>query len=397
VSVHAHTRVVARSALVVGALLAGASVLVVGHGQATAAADASRAAATSIAPLEAPPPAPDMLALQDALAQAIGSYWVPGKYAVAVTDLQTGESISVNGDQPQLSGCVVNLFALFQAVIDVWSGRYPQDVVDSLISATIWSSNAVTAHDLYGIIGNGDVVEGVRRVDHLIHDQLGLDAVVLEHPPAFGDSIGVSPDNWVSANAMNQALAALWHGEVVPEPSWRQYLLDHMTVVKPGLQYLTAAVPEVVSHKNGFLWASTGYVDNDVGIVRLQRGGTEYAYAFSFFSEGVTEEYADIPVGPQLAALAYQTMSARYPNRERKRGSGHMSPEPHLSIDASYASRLPRVWPPGAFGFSISPRQPPVSSPRASMNCLNRSRSPSTRRERKPIASPAVSTTPSGS
>jgi hypothetical protein len=247
------------------------------------------------------------------MAQAINSYWVPGQYAVAVTDLQTGETVNVNGDQSQLSGCVVNLFALFQAVIDVWGAHYPQEWVESLISATIWSSNATTARDIYGVIGDGDIIDGVRRVNHLIHDQLGLDAVVLDHPPAFTESIGVSPDNWVTANAMNQALSALWHGEVVPEPSWRQYLLDHMTVVKPGLQYLTAAVPEVVSHKNGFLWASTGYVDNDTGIVRLQRGGNEYAYAITFLSENVGEEYADITLGQQLGALAYQTMSARYP------------------------------------------------------------------------------------
>lgn len=267
----------------------------------------------AVTPQQAPQPAEDMLALQDAMTSAIEQYWVPGKYAVAVTDLQTGETVGVNGDQAQLSGCSVNLFALYQAVRDVWAGRYPQEYVDALISATIWSSNATTARELYGVIGGGDVVEGVRRVHGLINNELGLDAVVLDHPPAYGDSIGVSPDNWVTAVAMNRALAALWHGEVVPEPSWRDYLLHHMTVVKPGLNYLTAAVPEVVSHKNGFLWASTGYVDNDAGIVRFQRGGTEYAYAISFFSEEVTEEYADIPLGQQLGNLAYEVMTARYP------------------------------------------------------------------------------------
>jgi hypothetical protein len=67
-----------------------------------------------------------------------------------------------------------------------------------------------------------------------------------------------------------------------------------------------------VSHKNGFLQATSGYVDNDVGIVRLQRGGAEYAYAISFLSSSVETEYADIPLGQQLGNLAYQVMSARY-------------------------------------------------------------------------------------
>lgn len=254
----------------------------------------------------------DMVWLQDQLTAAIDEYWIPGDYAVAVTDLQTGETVSVNGDRQQLSGCVINLFALYQIVRDLWFAQYPQDFVEGLVAETIWSSNASTARELYGIIGNGDVVEGVRRVERMIHEELHLDAVVLDHPPAFGESIGVSPDNWVTALSMNQALGALWHGQVVSEPSWRAFLLSHMTQVKPGLNYLTAAVPAVVSHKNGFLPTSGGYVDNDTGIVRLQRDGTEYAYAITFLSAGVAEEYADITLAQQLGSLAYQVMAARY-------------------------------------------------------------------------------------
>jgi hypothetical protein len=253
-----------------------------------------------------------MVWLQEQMSLAIDQYSVPGDYAVAVTDLQTGETVSVNGDRQQLAGCVMNLFALYQTVRDLWWARYPQSHVESLIAATIWSSNPHTARELYGIIGGGDVVEGVRRVHQLAGEDLGLSGVVLDHPPAYGESIGVSPDNWVTALSMNQALAALWHGQVVSEPSWREFLLYHMTQVKPGLQYLTAAVPAIVSHKNGFLQATSGYVDNDVGIVRLQRGGTEYAYAISFLSSSVGTEYADIPLGQQLGNLAYEVMSARY-------------------------------------------------------------------------------------
>jgi hypothetical protein len=218
----------------------------------------------------------------------------------------------VNGDRQQLSGCVINLFALYQVVRDLWFAQYSQDSVEGLIAETIWSSNASTARELYRIIGGGDVVEGVRRVERLIHEELHLDAVVLDHPPAFGESIGVSPDNWVTAVSMNQALAALWHGQVVSEPSWRSFLLAQMTQVKPGLNYLTAAVPAVVSHKNGFLPTWGGYVDNDAGIVRLERDGIEYAYAITFLSAGVATEYADITLAQQLGSLAYQVMSARY-------------------------------------------------------------------------------------
>jgi len=267
-------------------------------------------AASASLPREPVAPAEDLLALRDRMARAIEAYWAPGNYAIAVTDLQTGESVSVNGDRLQLSGCVVNLFALLQATRDVWLMRYPLETVEGLIAATIWSSNPHTARDLYGIIGDGDVTAGVRRVEAYAREELGLTGVILDHPPAYEDSIGISPDNWITADAMNAALAALWHQRAIPEPSWRDFMLYHMSQVKPGLNYLTAVTPAVVSHKNGFMWASTGWVDNDVGIVRLEGSGA--AYAISFLSEGVANEYDDIPLGQQLAYLAYETMATRY-------------------------------------------------------------------------------------
>ncbi|MGE0134799.1 MAG: serine hydrolase [Dehalococcoidia bacterium] len=272
-------------------------------------------ATSPAAPVErepAPPPAADLLLLRDRMAAAIDAYWAPGRYAVAVTDLQTGETVSVNGDRLQLSGCVINLFALLHSVRDVWGARYPQDAVESLIAATIWSSNPHTARELYRLIGDGDVVEGVRRVEAYAREDLGLSGVILDHPPAYSESIGINPDNWVTADAMNAALTALWRHEAIPEPSWREFLLYHMTQVKPGLNYLTAVTPALVSHKNGFLPASTGYVDNDVAIVRFDARDGERAYAITFLSEGVANEYDDIPLGQQLTYMAYEAMTTRY-------------------------------------------------------------------------------------
>jgi hypothetical protein len=112
---------------------------------------------------------------------------------------------------------------------------------------------------------------------------------------------------------MNRALAALWTGVVV-EGEMRDYLLEVLEGVKPGLNYLTAVVPDgTVSHKYGFFIGSFGYVDYDVGIIRLLRGDVEYAYALSFLSEQVPTEYGDVALGQQLGALAYEVMAARYP------------------------------------------------------------------------------------
>jgi Beta-lactamase enzyme family len=256
----------------------------------------------------------DMLDLQEAMEAAVAAYWVPGVYAVAVTDLQTGETVGVRGDERQFSGCSVNLFVLFQVAADVAAGRYPLETVDALVRATTWSSNAKTARDLYVIAGNGDGTEGVRRLRELIEGSFELEDVLLDHPPAFHEySLGVDYNNYVTAEAMNHALATLWAGDVI-DGEMRDYLLEVMTQVKPGLNYLSAAVPEgIVSHKNGFFYGSNGYVDNDVGIIRLQRGDREYAYALSFLSQQVPTEYGDVTLGQELGALAYEVMSMRYP------------------------------------------------------------------------------------
>ena len=255
----------------------------------------------------------DMLDMQAAMQVAVDAYWVPGVYAVAVTDLQTGETVSVRGEERQLSGCSMNLFVLYRAALDVEEGHYSLETVDALIRATTWSSNAKTARDLYVIAGGGDGVEGVRRVEELIRS-LGLEEVLIDHPPAFHEhSLGIDYNNYVTAVSMNRALAALWSGEVV-DGEMRDYLFEVLGEVKPGLNYLSAAVPEgTVSHKNGFFLGSNGYVDNDAGIIRLQRGDEEYAYAFSFLSQQVPSEYGDIALGQQLGALAYAVMAARYP------------------------------------------------------------------------------------
>jgi hypothetical protein len=287
----------------------------------TPGAAASIDATTEVSPTPSPPGflvtsgvGADFIDLQGALKKAIDLYPVRGDYAVAVSDLQSGETISVNGDVPRISGCTINLFVLFQVAIDLEAGKYPLALVDELVRDTTWNSDAVTARELYEIVGDGDATKGVRIVDDLIRKRLGIESVLLDHPPAYpDDSLDRDFNNWVTAEAMNQALAALWRGEVVG-PKYRAYLLEVLEDVKPGLNYLTAAVPKArVSHKNGFLAGDTGYIDNDVGIVRLSRGDQEFAYAVSFFSQEVPTEYGDVVLGQRLGDLTYKVMLARYP------------------------------------------------------------------------------------
>lgn len=210
---------------------------------------------------------------------------------------------------------MANLLVLISALQDVEAGVRDLDDVASLIEATIWSSNAYTAHELYGITGNGDVVAGVAKAGAIANAQLGLDAIVLDHAPGYGgESLGIDADNWLTAAQTNAVLAALYKGDLLHEPQ-RAYLLEAMTQVKTGLNYLVGATPGgEVSHKNGFFpMDGGGYVDNDAGIVRFGRTGSEYAYAVTFLSSSVPSKYAEIPLAQELVAMTWEYFDTHYP------------------------------------------------------------------------------------
>ena len=121
-------------------------------------------------------------------------------------------------------------------------------------------------------------------------------------------------NNWTTALDMNRALVALYDGSLLGEAATED-LLERLTHVKSGLNYLVAAVPgdARVSHKNGFFPNTDGtWVDNDIGIVRVERGGVSYSYAISFLSDTVGEKYADVALGQQLSRLAYDYFASVY-------------------------------------------------------------------------------------
>ncbi|MBA4180846.1 MAG: hypothetical protein C0506_09685 [Anaerolinea sp.] len=258
-------------------------------------------------------PTPDMTGLQAALRKAVDAFPVSGAYAVTVTDLQTGLSVDVNGDYYQLSGCIMNIFVLMSALLDVQSGAYPLDDVSGLIASTLWSSNTATARALYRKTGGNDQDAGVIKVGRLMNERLGMTGTLIDHPPGYPfETLGRDPNNWISSNDTNRGLAALWDGGVLRDP-YRVYLLDAMEEVMPSLNYLLAYNPQGrVSHKNGWLFEDGGWVDNDAGIVRFTKDGTEYAYAITFMSQDVASYRAEVPLGRQLARIAWDWFDATY-------------------------------------------------------------------------------------
>jgi hypothetical protein len=255
--------------------------------------------------------APDLLQLRDSLAAALAGSGINA--AVAVTDLQTGESIDVNGDNPRYAGCTLNWFVLLSNVVDLQNGLFPESDVGDLISRTIYGSNPFTAHDLL-IKTGGDVLGGTLKVNDLIA-RLGLKNTFFDHPPGYEDEFSLRGAlNTITANDINRALAVFYHGGAV-NLQWRDYLLQKMTGVKPGLQYLipSGVGRGVVSHKNGFSWMPGGWIDNDIGIVQFDSSAGRRAYAISYYTQDVPVEYQDIPLGQSVSRMAWEFFSSRYP------------------------------------------------------------------------------------
>ena len=261
---------------------------------------------------DSPPPAPDMMALHDELWNAIANSGINA--SVAITDLQTHETVDVGGYNTRLPGCTINLFALLRVAVDLQAGRYPEYLVGDTIGLTINRSDPILARALMrDYVGGGDLGLGMRRVNDFMH-ALGMTSTLMDHPPAFPqESLFGGIDNRITARDVNRGLQGLWDGRVL-NPWWRDYVLFQMTKVKPGLNYLIPVGTSdgaIVSHKNGFLY-SEGWADNDIGIVWYERGGQRAGYAISFFTEGVATKYDDIPLGQHISSLAYQWFVGRY-------------------------------------------------------------------------------------
>jgi beta-lactamase class A len=259
-----------------------------------------------------PAPAGDMVQLRADIADAIARTTI--NTAVAITDLRTGETVDVNGDQQRLPGCTINLFALMRVVVDLQARKYAEPDPGDLIGQTINRSDPITARQLTrDWVGDGDLAKGITRVNDFAH-ALGMTSTLMDHPPAFPEeSLFGGGENRITARDVNRGLQALW-GDRVLNAWWRDYLLYKMTLVKPGLNYLIpigASSDAIVSHKNGFLYQE-GWADNDIGIVWYDRGGQRYGYAISFFTENVAGKYDDIPLGQQISSMAFQWFVSRY-------------------------------------------------------------------------------------
>ena len=207
-----------------------------------------------------------------------------GENAVSVTDLQTGQTISVNGSRPQPAACTIKIAIMMVVAQDIEAGRYTAAEVDSLVRDAMGPSNTWPARELLRYAGGGDIGVGVRRVNALMQS-LGMTNSIMAHPPGYPDEdygYGLV-DNVLTTDDLNLLLGKLYRGQAL-SPSATDYVLWSMTLAPDWVNAsLGGPLPAGVTlyHKFGQLYEPEN-TWNDGGIVVFSRNGRSYAYAISY-------------------------------------------------------------------------------------------------------------------
>jgi len=334
----------------------------------------------------------DLLALRDELAREIDDYseQVGGvDVGIAVTDLQTNETISVNGNTLHKTGCTINLFAFLAAVSEFQAGRAsPWDLSESISHGIGGSYPPEVAHFLDLLFGS--YPEGVQRARELMASW-GMKTSYFDHVPYYG---GDTPSpNVLTALETNDLLARLYRGQLF-SGEWTQYALDTLRDIAPYVQYiLPKYLPweATVAHKIGYYWDDDGWVNNDAGIVTFTGSdGAEKAYVISYFSQRAGSEQIGYSFGARLSRTVWDFMGPRYgvysapappwyPPSNQPPPRPQVTPPPPTPQPTPAATTPPAVTP----GPTASPA--PTASPKPT---------PSPSATPKPTASPSPTKSP---
>jgi hypothetical protein len=257
---------------------------------------------------------PEFLALRDALERSIVAYSedVGGiDVAIAVTDLQNGQTISVGGNVLHRTGCVINMFALLAAVSEFQAGNASPSGLGALIKKGIGGSYPPDVKNFTQRVF-GDYSTGTYRARELMAGW-GMSASYFDHIPYYGGS--TPAPNILTALETNDILARLWNDQLF-NPEWTLYTIG---VLRDSFSYVNYIIPgrlpaaATVAHKIGYYADYDGWVNNDAGIVRFTGAdGTMKAYAITYLSQMAGSEKIGYSFGAKLSRDVWDWMVGRY-------------------------------------------------------------------------------------
>lgn len=292
---------------------------------------------------------PEMVQLRDDLSFDIYNYSQANDgmdVSLAVTDLQTGEVVSINGNKVHKTGCVINIFALLAAVKEFEAGNASPSGLEYSIQKGIGGSYPPEVKNFLEAI-YGSYVTGSARAQEYMREW-GLVIGNYDHVPYYG---GDNPGpNLLTALESNSILTKLYKQELF-DAYWTQYTLG---VLRNSYSYVDYILPKylpynaTVAHKIGYHWDYDGWVNNDVGIVTFTGAdGYEKAYSISYFSQYAPSEEAGYTFGATLSAQVWNFMVSRYG-----------TPAPYIPPPPTPAPTNPPTQPP-----TNPPTQPPTAPP----------------------------------
>ncbi len=258
--------------------------------------------------------ATDLLGLKDALAAEITAYGaeVGGiDVGVAVTDLQTGQTISIGGNVPHKTGCTINMFALLAAVSEFQAGNASPSWVSYSIRRGVGGSYPPEVRSFLDVIF-GSYTAGVQRAREMMASW-GMRTSFFDHVPYYGGED--PPPNVLTALETNDIFVKLYSGQLF-NPEWTAYTLQTLRDIAWYVQYiLPKYLPgeATVAHKIGYYWDNDGWVNNDAGIVTFTGAdGTEKAYVVTYFSQSAGTEYIGYSFGARLSRIVWDYMAPKY-------------------------------------------------------------------------------------
>ncbi len=259
------------------------------------------------------------------------------RIGLAVTDLQTGETISINGSERFIPGCAIKLFVWLSVLADVQQAKYSLDTsvgADSCwyvgggewwcgynrktIGQYVWDALSVSCNTANSILTRQT---GIETVNDRMHEW-GMKNSIYSHWYDLGWFKGnrtaylvyseAEAENYLVPDEAAGTLARLYRGEIFPAEVTELALerLTHSSSYLGHNNVIPAKLPPtaVVSHKYGFIPPS---FFADIGIVRTK----DFAFAMTFFSSGTStySAYYDMhTLGADLARMVFDHLDDKY-------------------------------------------------------------------------------------
>ncbi|OGY25407.1 MAG: hypothetical protein A2Z24_02860 [Candidatus Woykebacteria bacterium RBG_16_44_10] len=252
----------------------------------------------TLAPQEEEKKEVDLSLLKEPLEREVAAY--SGEVAVAVTDLKTGQNISINGEKDYFPASSIKILILARCLKDVEDGKYKRSQVDSLLSSMMSVSSNYAANTLMVRIG----LEKLSKFP----EEIGMKSTVFIHGFSDGDPnvprVRFGANN-LAANDANLFWQELFEGKILGE-EMRKKMLEYAKLPKVKLIY--APEEAAVYHKPGYIGSVDAETYIDAGVVETER----FSYVVSFFSRNNPTHQAGADFGQKVTKVIYEWFAQSY-------------------------------------------------------------------------------------